>query len=67
MGAPPGVRVIRRELLEAAAKILRQNAELLREALGDLSCGAHELDDVVQAILHVTEDDFRSSETRGGS
>jgi hypothetical protein len=60
-------RVVRCELLETAARILRQSAELLRESLEDLGGHADEVDHVLAAIAHVTEDDFRSHECRGGS
>jgi hypothetical protein len=64
---PVDVLVVRRELLEMAAKVLRQNADLLRGSLIDLGVEGHQVDDVLEAIAHVTEDEYRSSENRGGS
>jgi hypothetical protein len=61
------VRLVRRDLLETAARIIRQSAELLRESLEDLGGRADEVDHVLAAIAHVAEDDFRSHECRGGS
>lgn len=65
--AQPTIRVIRRELLETACRILKENEDLIAESLRDLGCKSYAVDDVQSAIRHIVDDDFRSSECAGGS
>ena len=56
--------------LRAAIATLRAHESLLNDSMFNLGCAHWDkdtLEDVVSAIAHVVDDDFRSRETPGGS
>lgn len=56
-----------REALVRAAETIRAHSELLRDAAVDLGLDSLTIFNAQAALGHVLHDDFRSSETRGGS
>ena len=65
----PGAHLTKVDLtgLRLALQVLRTHAGLIDSAARDLGLPSNGRQDVMAALVHVVEEDHRSSETRGGS